>query len=314
MNTNALPTPEELVERLRRDGIAVLPNFVPPPMLTAMQRAFAVLLKRLRWNDFDGYEKTEPYRHMVQNVLTLEQGFVDLPLHPLIKQVLRDYLGPEFALCEAKGWLSLPTEADFHGWHGDSWYDQQRIHWVPREVKLAVYLTDVRSGAFAYIKGSHGRAPRVVPDAEVARMTDAEIVTVTGPAGTAFLFDTSGIHRQSSPIREPRQAVFYCFHDPAIPLQAEDIAYYRYHPLILNAAFLGNLDEEDRRILGFGNKTNYIPCYERQPKHTMFQAAMSAAFEVKLRGDFLAARIAARARRILTQLRPTPAAAPSEER
>ena len=140
------------------------------------------------------------------------------------------------------------------------------------------------------------------------------LVTVTGPAGTAFLFDTSGIHRQSSPIREPRQAVFYCFHDPAIPLQAEDIAYYRYHPLILNAAFLGNLDEEDRRILGFGNKTNYIPCYERQPKHTMFQAAMSAAFEVKLRGDFLAARIAARARRILTQLRPTPAAAPSEER
>jgi len=314
MNAATLPSREELVERLRRDGIAILPNFVAPPVLTAMQRAFAVPLKRMRWNDFDGYEKTEPYRHMVQNVLTLEQGFVDLPLHPLIKQVLRDYLGPDFALCEAKGWLSNPTEADFNGWHGDAWYDQQRIDWVPREVKLAVYLSDVRSGAFNYIKGSHGRAPRVVPNAEVERMTDAEIVTVTGPAGTAFLFDTSGIHRQGVPIREPRQAVFYNFHDPAIPLQAEDLDYYRYHPLILNAAFLGDLDDEDRRILGFGNKTNYIPCYQRKPKHARFQAAVRTAFELKLRGDILAARISARARRILTQRRPPPATTPGEER
>ena len=78
-----------------------------------------------------------------------------------------------------------------------------------------------------------------------------------GPAGSAFLFDTSGTHRQGVPMLEPRQAVFYNYHDPDVPLQQEDIDYYRYHPLLLNAAFLGGLSPEDQRILGFGNKTNY---------------------------------------------------------
>ena len=36
---------------------------------------------------------------------------------------------------------------------------------------------------------------------------------------------------------------------------------YRYHPLILNAAFLGNLSEEDQRILGFGEKAQLKPGY-----------------------------------------------------
>jgi hypothetical protein len=45
---------------------------------------------------------------------------------------------------------------------------------------------------------------------------DISVVT-----GTAFLFETSGIHGQSWPILEPRHAVFYNYHDPSIPLQEE---------------------------------------------------------------------------------------------
>jgi hypothetical protein len=40
------------------------------------------------------------------------------------------------------------------------------------------------------------------------------IVEVTEPAGSAFLFDTSGIHRQGTPILQPRYAVFFNYHDP----------------------------------------------------------------------------------------------------
>lgn len=297
MNPNELILSEAALAQLRRDGVAVLPNFVPAAMLAPMQRAFAVMLKRMRWNDFDGYEKTEPHRHMVQNVLTLEQGFVDAPLNPMVKAVLNAYLGPRYVLCEAKGWLSRPTREDFNGWHGDCWYDQNRVAGVPREVKLAIYLTDVRSGAFNYLKGSHGKRPRArVPNHEVER-PGAEILEVTGPAGTGILFDTSGIHRQGVPILEPRQAVFYNFHDPEVPLQQEDVDYYRYHPLILNAAFLGGLSEEDQRILGFGNKSTYIPAYERQARHKAFQGTIRLAFEAKLRADRLAARVWDKARR-----------------
>jgi hypothetical protein len=47
---------------------------------------------------------------------------------------------------------------------------------------------------------------------------------------------------------------------------------YRYHPLLLNAAFLGGLTKEDERILGFGDKRNYREEHPRQSKHAGYHA------------------------------------------
>ncbi len=106
-------TGTRVLEQLERDGLAVLPGFIQGEQLANMQRAFESRLRRLRWNDFDGYEKTERYRHMVQDVLTLDQGFVDVGIHPLVKETLRSYIGPSYELVEAKGWKSLPTRRMF---------------------------------------------------------------------------------------------------------------------------------------------------------------------------------------------------------
>ncbi len=292
---------DRVLAQLEQDGIALLPDLLTAGQLAGMQRAFALRLRRLRWNDFDGYEKTERYRHMVQDVLTLDQGFVDLALHPLVKEVVRRYVGDGFALVEAKGWKSLRTLRDFHGWHGDAWYDQERVRdHIPREVKLGLYLTDVSSGAFKYIKGSHGRqAPRPVGRDEVKDVPEAQVVEVLGPAGSVFLFDTSGIHRQSAPILQERHAVFLNYHDPRVPLQKEDVEYYRYHPLLLNAAFLGGLSEEDRRILGFGDKTHYNAGFEREPQHTWFQGLARFAYDLKLLGRDARQRVWGKLKRLL---------------
>src|SRR5436305_1986424 len=122
--TETLVATSKVLSELEEDGITILHGFIPQDQLGQMQRAFNAVLRRMRWNDFDGYEKNHQYRLMVQNVLTLEQGFVDAPLHSTVKEVLRDYIGDSFELVEAKGWQSLPTPEDFHGWHGDAWYDQ----------------------------------------------------------------------------------------------------------------------------------------------------------------------------------------------
>ena len=292
-----------LTTELEQNGIVLLPNLLTLAQLRGMQQAFEVKLRRMRWNDFDGYEKTELYREMIQDVLTLDQGFVDVALHPLVKQILREYIGERFQLVEAKGWRSLATKVDFHGWHGDAWYDQKLVRDIPKEVKLGVYLTEVRSGAFNYSKGTHRKQhPRPVRSSEVQDVPRSHIVEVTGSAGSAFLFDTSGIHRQSIPMLEPRQAVFFNYHDPDVPLQQEDLHYYRYHPLLLNSAFLGNLSEEDRRILGFGDKRNYVHAYERQAKNTTLQAFIKFLFDVKLRLnqlDYYQGRLYAKAKRVI---------------
>lgn len=146
-----------------------------------------------------------------------------------------------------------------------------------------MYLTDVRSGAFNYIKGSHRKQhPRMVRNDEVKGIPESDVAHLLGVAGTAFLFDTSGIHRQGVPMLEERHAIFYNYHDPSIRLQQEDVNYYRYHPLILNAAFLGGLTAKDQRILGFGNKTNYIHSFERQSKHSLIQSLAHSLFLAKL--------------------------------
>jgi hypothetical protein len=273
-----------LVSELRTDGIVMLPNILSAEQLRGMQQAFAVRLTQMRWNNFEGYSKTEPYRHMIEDVLMLDQGFVDVALHPLVKQILNCYMGNEYALTEAKGWKSLPTKRDFHGWHGDSWYDQEVASEIHKEVKLAVYLTDVSSGAFNFIKGSHQqRHPYDVKRAEVKQLPISRVVEVTGKAGTVFMFDSSAVHRQGYPMLEPRQAVFYAYHDPSIPLRDEDVNYYRYHPLLLNAAFLGDLSEEDRRILGFGNKTNFQPAFSRSDRPHLSYRAFCAAYNARIR-------------------------------
>ena len=292
----------ELSAQLDRDGILLLPRLVNDEQLAGMQKAFAARLNRLRWNNFDGYEKTEPYRHMIEDVLVLDQGFLDLAIHPLVKSIIRNYLGDDVELTEARGWKSLPTKRDFHGWHGDAWYDQTVTTEIPRELKLAFYLTDVRSGAFNYIRGTHRKQhPRPVPNAELKNVPSTEIVEMLGPAGTAFMFDTSGIHRQGVPMLEPRQAIFYNYHEPHVRLQEGDRAFYRYHPLLLNAAFLGNLSADDRRLLGFGNKTNFIPAYVRPATPPRLYSAFLSTLNLQLHAKSLCERISARVRRMRKQ-------------
>lgn len=109
-----------------------------------------------------------------------------------------------------------------------------------------------------------------------------QIAQMLGAAGTGFLFDTSGVHRQSIPVLEERQAIFLTYHDPEIRLQREDIEYFRYHPLLLNAAFLGDLSEEDQRVLGFDDRTNYVPPFERRNRYRCFAGLTRAAFNARL--------------------------------
>jgi hypothetical protein len=290
----------DVLRELDSAGVVVLPDFMEPIALEGMREAFGAVLARQRWNDVGGFEKTEPYRHMVQDVLALEQGFVDLAVNPVVMDTLRSYIGPGYQLVEAKGWLSIPTTRDFHGWHGDAWYDQKAVvDAIPREVKLAFYLTDVTTGYFEYVRGSHRQqAPRTVRDQEVERYPASDIVKCAGRAGTAILFDTSGIHRQSVPMLQPRWAIFYNYHDPSIPLQREDVEYYRYHPLILNAAFLGALGDEERRVLGFGDKRNYRRAFQRRSGQPIFQHLVQRAHDVHLRVDEVMSRVRARLSRL----------------
>jgi hypothetical protein len=290
---------DKILAELQQNGVVVLPPLFTGEQIEQMRKAFESRLQGMRWNDLDGFE-VEAHRDVIQDVLTLEQGMVDLAINPIVASVLKRYIGPDFALTEAKGWKSLPSKRDFQGWHGDYWYDDTKVPYIAKEVKLAMYLTDVRSGAFNYIRGSHQKQhPRLVENREVKDVPKSVITEVVGPAGTAFLFDSSGIHKQGVPILEERMALFYNYHDPRTPLAKEALDYYRYHPLMLNAAFLGNLSKEAERILGFGNKVRYKPAFRRTTEHKLLYRTFSLAFSASVTVDDFRERVQERVNRIL---------------
>src|SRR5256885_16549059 len=52
---------DALASELETNGIIVLPSLVSPEALREMQDAFAARLTRVRWNNFDGYARTEVF-------------------------------------------------------------------------------------------------------------------------------------------------------------------------------------------------------------------------------------------------------------
>ncbi len=248
----ATATGDALLADLCRDGIVALPRLFDDATLASVQQAFEEALAHPSFNTWIGYEQNEKWRLLVENALTLHPAIVSLALHPLIKQVIGGYVGPAMALTEARGWKTIATRTLFHGWHNDAWYRADTTP-PPREVKLALYLTDVETGYFSYIAGSHDPhlPPRHWSPREVAPLLDRRRDMI-GPAGTMFLFDTAGIHCQTTPVLTPRNVLFLNYHDPHIPIQDEDVRHGRYRPLLLNAGFLPPLTPEDQRILGIG--------------------------------------------------------------
>lgn len=297
-NYNANYNIQDILQILEKDGVVVLENFLSHQALSSLQKTMESRLANGCWNTPFGYTNEDNFRLMLEDVLVMDENFQLAALDSRISDVFKSYLGPEYCLVEAKAWRSLPCEKDFHGWHNDAWYDHS-LPTVPRQLKLGIYLTDVSSGAFSYTRGTHGPTKHMTISSRQADQKKDQMLTITGKAGTAFLFDTSGIHRQSFPILENRDAIFFCYNDPKVPLQKEDVDYYRYHPLHLNAAFLGSLNSEQMRVLGFGNYSLYRHAFVRAPRNQKISDILTATNKAWIVAERFYNRVTARISKIL---------------
>ncbi len=283
---------DQTYDALERDGIVVLPNFLQGEALASIQESFTRALARPSFNTWSGYEMIEKWRIQIENLLMIDPHcYSDCALHPVVSEVVRRYVGENAALVEARGWKTIATKRNFHGWHGDAWFHPSEAVRKPREVKLAVYLTDVTSGHFCYIAGSHhderGKFPRHWGPRDVAPMM-GRARDVKGVAGTAFLFDTAGVHRQTTPVLEPRDVMFFNYHDPSVKLQDIDAKSGRYQPIALNAGFLPEtISAADARMLGFGRKLQG-PAHEgvigrpQTVRYPLLHKAVGAALAARL--------------------------------
>ena len=153
MSKHSIDT-QRAIDSLNKDGIYVLGKVLPDHTLDRMRAVYERALEKPTWNTWIGFEQNEKWRRLIENVLLYDRSFLDLPLREDISMILAEYIGHEFELTEARGWETVATKRNFHGWHQDAWCRENLVP-RPREVKLACYLTDVTSGHFQYISGTH---------------------------------------------------------------------------------------------------------------------------------------------------------------
>jgi hypothetical protein len=223
-------------EALAMDGYVPLPNMIQPGMATEMREYFE------RFDAFSPYHPElgrfqAPYNvppsihvsNFDEHVALDAPHALRLANDPKVLQAVSAFLGCKPIVGLIHAWWSSPTgQGPQHAenYHRD--YDDFKF------AKLFVYLTDVdeRSGPHMFIKGS----PRFSGLRDRRRYSDQEItntfpdlsdhISFTGPAGTAFIEDTSGFHKGLPPVSAPRLIfqVLYSlkpyFGGPAKPIRA----------------------------------------------------------------------------------------------
>lgn len=279
---------DHVKRQLDETGIAVLADPLPVKVLQKMQTTFAQQLTHPQFNTWTGYQQNEKWRLLIEDLLTLSPAFLFPVLNDSIMEICRQYIGTDFQMTEARGWQTVRTNRNFHGWHNDAWYDVQACGTPPAQLKMGIYLSDVDSGEFCYVETTHKQklTPDHWNDKQVKNMS-LPIRHVKGQAGTFFLFDTCGVHRQNSPILTKRNVVFFNFHDPEIPIQNLDQSYNRYSPLLLNAAFLKGLTKEQERILGFGDNRYFQEAISPKQRYPWLHRFAKLGLGLRLQGQDL---------------------------
>lgn len=206
--------PSALAEKLNRKGYVFVENLLENAMIEEMRVYFAGHLTSSPYHPelgkFAAPEEAPPGVHVAYfdpDVCLDAPHFLKLANDPRILDCVSQYFGCAPMISYLQAWWSLPTGGSAkhaENFHRD--FDDLKF------CKLFIYLTDVdnQSGPHAFIAGSPVTAKleqrrRYSDDEVAAEFPDkADWIEFTGPAGTAFLEDTSGLHKGTPPISKPR--------------------------------------------------------------------------------------------------------------
>jgi len=147
----------------RRDGVLILPRFLPDKFIDAYSQVRAAL------GAPGGWPSATPYL----DVPTLR----DLALYPPLMEQIRELIGEQMMLWLClTGWVS--TE---RGWHQDDYLNPPTVNSWYAAVWMALDDIDPDSGPFEYVRGSH-RWPLLRGDKVRARMSPFEAIKSDWPS------------------------------------------------------------------------------------------------------------------------------------
>jgi hypothetical protein len=198
------------VEKLREDGITLIPGYFQGKTLEVLQAAFA------RTVDGKGGEGN-PDAHVTTDVMDADPSFLNAALDDFILEIVGGYYQKKFSVGRASAMRLLPSPTVRYGsyqWHHDA---------RGRQVHLMILLSDVSSAGqkMTYLKQSqntyytHSRGlaegSRFEKDINSSPDLTNRIVDVVGPAGTVAIFDANGLHSGNRSLNEGRDTLTFCY-------------------------------------------------------------------------------------------------------
>jgi hypothetical protein len=222
-NTHTDPAVVAAVETLRTDGVITLDRSLPPiadPTTVDGLVAFARSAPgRARLSDGSRVRATHDHRPAETSTLFVDGSFSYANEHvqavlanPTLLAIARAYLGATPVVQTPTFYWTYPS-ADL-----DDSLARTQARWFHLDydglaaVRLHLYLTDVddSTGPMEYVIGTHRpgtlggrgwwRSDDGLPEQQVTdRFGTAAVRAVTGPAGTAFISDSHGLHRGTAP-------------------------------------------------------------------------------------------------------------------
>lgn len=213
------PAHVDVLGDLRRNGVVVLDGLLSPDDVSALcafartAPGFAARTTGGRLPaTFDARPDDVTALHLSRTFTLANEHVQKMLAHPTVLAIAQAYLGATPVVQAPSLYWTFPT-ADLPD---DIARDQARWFHIDYDglaaVRLHVYLTDVAadSGPMEYVRGSH--RPRALAgrrfhgadfglphDIVDDRFGHEAVAAVTGPAGTAFLSDSQGLHRGTAP-------------------------------------------------------------------------------------------------------------------
>lgn len=253
---------QTLIGEIEGRGFSAIKNFISK---SDCERLRNILMKQLAEN-LDLLHPSTRYDLRLHGVEYVDATFMDFSKNPLLEKIASTYLKRPVRTAFTLGASLQAVEGNpgsGGGWHRDS---------LTHQFKAMLYLTDVspENGPFQILESSHhlwqtikdNRAAQL-PYGQV-RMTQEQVDevlenssherlhTLSFPAGTLLIFDSSAIHR-GCPIKAGTRLALTNYYFPESQINSE--LYQHFHPVA------GHLPKETV------STEEATPCFEHLVNH-----------------------------------------------
>lgn len=204
---------EDIVDALNTDGVYIFSKPIDAAFMARVTAAVNngnAILDNRRFVP-EPYGEAARYRriHGLERELIRIPEMVTIAGDPLILAAAQRYFGCQPIIDTLASYRTNAKPPG--GYHRDGKDSAQEYHFdyhYSRWLKLFVYFNDIgpENGPHHFVRTSHNQRPDTlwrdgrIPDEEIAACYGEDrIAKVTGPAGTAFLADTSAFHKGFEP-------------------------------------------------------------------------------------------------------------------